>query len=184
LDDLYRRSVSRSLPAGSDFPSGRGDTNGKMEPSEPAGSEREKAIEDFWPESAHGADKSYKKQVLSLMQDRLKTLSDLKNTSYFFEDPKPDMSLIENNKPLAKLAPKRRAELLHQAVAALEKSDFTPEAVQATLNQLLTTTGEKPRILFSLIRIYLTWEAFSPELNRTIVQLGKEMVVRRLNKLS
>ncbi len=42
----------------------------------------------FWGGEAKNADESYKKRVLELAQDRLKTLQDLpKLTSYFFVEP-------------------------------------------------------------------------------------------------
>ncbi len=136
---------------------------------------------DFWPEVGKNAETDYKKQVLSLAQDRLKTLEDLRQFGYFFTDPEPNMELIEGNKQLRKLSPERRAELISQAKDALDATDFTPEAIQQTLNQLLETTGEKPGILFSLIRIYTTWAAFSPQLNDTLALLGKNTVLRRLS---
>lgn len=135
---------------------------------------------DFWPEVAASSDENYKKQVLAAMQDRLKTLADLKASGYFFEDPKVDMSLITSNKQLSKLSTERQGELINQARDVLASSDFSPEAIQDTLNKLLETTGEKPSTLFSLIRVYLTWSPYSPQLNDTISLLGREAVTRRL----
>ena len=74
--------------------------------------------------------------------------------------------------------------LLQQSKASLEKlTDWTPESIQHTLNQLLEETGQKPGVLFSLIRIYLTWAPFSPQLNDTMALLGKEMCLRRLSTI-
>lgn len=134
----------------------------------------------YWPKEAENSNDDYREKVLSLAQDRLKTLKDLEQFGYFFTDPQPNIELIESNKQLRKISPERRQELLSQASSALERSDFTPEAIQTTLNQLLETTGEKPGILFSLIRIYTTWAPFSPQLNDTLALLGKEAVLRRL----
>jgi glutamyl/glutaminyl-tRNA synthetase len=101
-------------------------------------------------------------------------------TSYFFETPTPDQELITGNKQLKKLSPDEITSLLTQAKAALETADFTPEAIQDSLNQLLETTGQKPGILFSLIRIAVSWAPFSPALNDTLATLGKEEVRQRL----
>lgn len=139
-------------------------------------------VGNYWPDSAKDAEREYKLKVLTLAQDRLKTLSDLQSFGYFFEDPTPNQELIENNKQLRKLTPERRQELLDLAKVALEKSDFTPEAIQETLNLLLETTGEKPGVLFSLIRIYTTWASFSPQLNDTLALLGQETVLRRMTE--
>jgi glutamyl-tRNA synthetase len=136
----------------------------------------------FWPESARNADEAAKKQVLALVQDRLKTLADLPVlTSYFFEEPAPDWQMITSNKQLAKLENQEVAQLLEAAKAALEASAFDPESLQETLNGLLETTGQKPGILFSLIRLAVSWAPFSPALNDTLAVLGKDTVVRRLS---
>lgn len=141
----------------------------------------ENRVRDFWPAEAANADEDYRRQVLALAQDRLKTLTDLPVlTSYFFAEPTPDWSMIDDNKQLKKLDRARQVELLTAARAALETADFTPEALQATLNTLLETTGEKPGTLFSLIRFALTWAPFSPALPETMATLGRDRVLARL----
>lgn len=138
-------------------------------------------VENFWPESAKDADEAYKKQVLALVQDRMKTLADLPMlTNYFFEEPTADWSLIETNKQLKKLPREEIISLISTSRDALEKSDWTPESIQESLNSLLETTGQKPGILFSLIRITTTWAPFSPQLNDTLALLGKEKTLARL----
>lgn len=139
-------------------------------------------IADFWPASAASASDDQKKQVLGLVQDRLKTLADLPMmTEYFFAEPTVNFTLITDNKQLKKLEFSEIQSLLTQAREALATSEFTPEAIQEALNQLLETTGQKPGILFSLIRIATTWAPFSPQLNDTLALLGKETVLRRLD---
>lgn len=136
---------------------------------------------DFWPESAANADDAKKKQILALVQDRLKTLKDLATlTDYFFTEPTPDWSMIDDNKQLSKVSREEINSLLTQAKSALEPSDFDAESIQNTLNSLLETTGQKPGILFSLIRIAVSWAPFSPALNETLTALGKETALRRL----
>lgn len=139
-------------------------------------------VENFWPEEATGSDEARKKQVLALVQDRLKTLADLPAASrYFFAEPAQDISLITDNKQLKKLEDAEVTALILATHEALENlTDWTPQAIQDTLNHLLETTGQKPGILFSLIRIVTTWAPFSPQLNDTLALLGKETVLQRL----
>lgn len=138
-------------------------------------------VGDFWPESAANADESYKKRVLVLVQDRLKTLADLPVlSSYFFEEPSIDWSLIETNKQLKKLDAGDVKDLLNQAHDALAQSDWNAQSIQDTLNHLLESTGQKPGIVFSLVRIATTWAPFSPQLNDTLALLGKDIVLERL----
>lgn len=139
-------------------------------------------VVDFWPESASTSTKEHKTAVLSLVQDRLKTLADLSvASSYFFETPTPNWSMADDNKQLRKLDQEERKNLLSQALAALEQSDFDASSVQDTLNQLLETTGQKPGILFSLVRLAVSWAPFSPALHDTIATLGKDETVTRIS---
>ncbi len=142
-------------------------------------------VENFWPEPANSASDEDKQQVLALVQDRLKTLADVPLlTSYFFEDPTPNWAMVTDNKQLGSLSTDEIKNLLTQATTRFESIDasaFTPEALQTTLNQLLEATGQKPGILFSLIRLAVSWAPFSPALNDTLAQLGKETTTRRLH---
>lgn len=138
-------------------------------------------VTDFWPAESGSTGPEYKKQILALVQDRLKTLADLPAlTSYFFTEPTPDMALIENNKQLKKLDPAEADRLITAAIDSLEQSDFTVDDLTNRLNALLGATGQKPGILFSLIRIHLTWAPFSPGLAETMATLGKDTTLRRL----
>ena len=137
----------------------------------------------FWGKEANSADVIYKKQVLTLAQDRLKTLQDLPAlTSYFFSEPKINLDLILNNKQLKKLTSEEQKKLLQISCNELNKiNDWTSENIQNCLNTLLEITNQKPGILFSLIRIATTWAQFSPQLNDTLALLGKDKSLDRLN---
>lgn len=142
-------------------------------------------VQDFWPASAQEASEESRQQVLALVQDRLKTLADLPVlTRYFFEEPSIDWSLISDNKQLGKLPKDEVTALLSAAHDAFATSEFAPESLQDTLNHLLETTGQKPGILFSLIRIAVSWAPFSPALNETLSVLGKDTVLKRLQQAS
>ena len=140
----------------------------------------------FWPESAKGSSDEYKIKVLSIIYDRLKTLSDLRDmTNYFFEDPRIDLDMLINNKFLKKLSESEIESLLKQTIAELTKiTDWNSENIQNTLNELLTETNKKPAELFSLIRITLSFAPFSPALNLTMEVLGKEISLSRLNAVA
>lgn len=139
-------------------------------------------VQDFWPSEAQTAEESYKHLVLSLIQDRLKTLGDLPLlSSYFFSEPSVDLSLIDSNKQLSSYSRAELIELLatsHEQLASLD--DFSTDTIQSCLNKLLEQTGQKPGVLFSLIRIAVSWAPFSPALNETLSTLGKDTVLSRL----
>lgn len=139
-------------------------------------------VEPFWPDVANSASEAEKKQILTLVHDRLKTLTDLSSlTSYFFSEPTPNWSMVDDNKQLSKLSREEAVTLLDSAKNALAASDFDADSLQATLNSLLETTGQKPAILFSLIRLAVSWAPFSPSLNDTLATIGKERTLARLD---
>jgi len=138
-------------------------------------------VRDFWPESANDADETYKKQVLKLVQDRLKTLSDMPLlTSYFFAEPTPDWNIIKDDKYIGKLDVSEVVSLLKTTLSTLSTGSFDATSLQQTLNSLLESTGSKPAVLFSAIRLAVSWAPFSPALNETLATLGQETVQKRL----
>lgn len=138
-------------------------------------------VQNFWPEEAATASDDYKKQVLGLTQERLKFFAELPDlTRFFFTDLPVNMELIDDNKQLKKLEHSELKALLEQAQTSLSASDFSVEDLQAKLNELLETTGQKPGILFSLIRVATTWAPASPGLAETLNVLGKAKSLSRL----
>ena len=140
----------------------------------------------FWPESAATASDEYKLQVLAIIYDRLKTLSDLRDiTAYFFSDPPIDTEMLINNKYLKKLSESELEELLKLTIAKLTALDtWNADILQTALNALLVDTGKKPAELFSLIRIAVSFAAFSPALHLTLAVLGRDASLARLNAVA
>ena len=140
----------------------------------------------FWPEVAKDFSDEYKLKVLSIIYDRLKTLSDLREmTTYFFEDPRIDLDMLINNKFLKKLSEAELEDLLKQSTAKLTNlKDWNADTLQEALNELLAETGKKPAELFSLIRIAISFAPFSPALNLTMEVLGREITLARLNAVA
>lgn len=139
-------------------------------------------VANFWPEEAGSATEEYKKQVLGLTQERLKYFKELPDlTKFFFIDLPVNPELISGNRQLGKLATSELKSLLETTKKMLEQSDFTSEDLTTRLNQLLEKTGQKPGILFSLIRIATTQAPASPALAETLAVLGKEASLRRVD---
>lgn len=139
-------------------------------------------VTDFWPVSASYHDETYRRQVLALVQDRLKTLADLPLLSdYFFQEPTVNWDLVDDNKQLKKLSREEQLNLISSARDMLATVEWTPEAIQQGLNDLLESTGQKPGSLFSLIRLATTWAPFSPQLNDTLALFGRERTLARLD---
>lgn len=140
----------------------------------------------FWPAVAAEYPEEYRIKVLSIIYDRLKTLSDLREmTEYFFADPKIDVDMIVGNKFLKKLSEAEIEGTLKVVISKLTAIDeWNAGTLQDALNDLLVETGKKPAELFSLIRIAVSFAAFSPALNLTLEALGKDVTLARLNSVA
>lgn len=139
---------------------------------------------DFWPTAADNYPDEYKQQVLSIIYDRLKTLSDLRTmTTYFFSEPDLDLAMITDNKFIKKIpSDVSLSSLLTATIDKLNNlSTWDANTLQDALNALLAETGRKPAELFSLIRIALSYAPFSPALNLTMSVLGKDTTLKRLS---
>ncbi len=136
----------------------------------------------YWPEQSNQKSADYKKSVLGLIQERLKYFAEIPElTNFFFEDLPINLELITSNKQLKKLDNQQLKTYLQKALEVLTDSDFSVNNLSDILNNLLETTGEKPGILFSLIRIATTWAPASPGLADTLSVLGKETTLRRIS---
>jgi len=140
----------------------------------------------FWPKEAAEYSEEYRLEVLSIIYDRLKVLSDLREmTGYFFVDPEVDVEMITGNKFLKKMSEAEIEGLLKQAVEKLSAvKDWTADNLQEALNELLVETERKPAELFSLIRLAVSFAPFSPALNLTLAVLGREVSLARLNAVA
>lgn len=140
----------------------------------------------FWPKIANDFSDEYKIKVLSIIYDRLKTLSDLREmTTYFFEDPRIDIDMLVNNKFVKKLSEAEIEELFKLTIVKLtDLKEWNADNIQIILNELLMETGKKPAELFSLIRIAISFAPFSPALNLTMDVLGRDITLARLNAVT
>lgn len=140
-------------------------------------------VADFWPAEAKDYPGDYQKQVLALVQERLKYFAELPElTLFFFKDLPINPALINEHKQLKKIEKTELKDMLEQARAILEQSNFREDDLTKRLNDLLEKTGQKPAVLFSLIRIATTQAPASPGLAETLAVLGKDTSSRRLGQ--
>lgn len=142
-----------------------------------------KHVAKFWPAEAAEANEDYRRSVLGLVQERLKFFKELPElTLFFFKDLPLNPELISSHKQLKKMQPSELEQLLKQAMDVLTASNFSLTDLSARLNKLLETSGQKPAILFSLIRIATTQAPASPSLAETLAVLGKVRSLARLEQ--
>lgn len=141
------------------------------------------AVESFWPAEANEYDQTYRLFVLGLVQERLKFFAELPElTRFFFIDLPIDPELLSTSKQLKKLDQSELRHLLELTLDKLSESTFEPTDLIERLNDLLETTGQKPAVLFSLIRIATTQASASPGLAETMAVLGKKRCLARIQQ--
>ena len=137
---------------------------------------------DFWPPIAAAANEDYKHQVLGLIQERLKFFAEIPAlTDFFFTDLPLNPELITSNKQLRKFSTAELQQWLQISRDSLKESDFSSVDLTNRLNGLLETTGQKPGVLFSLVRIATTQSPASPALAETMALLGKDRCLQRID---
>jgi len=144
-------------------------------------------VDGFWPAEAKESDENYRKEILGLVQERLKHFSELPElTSFFFTEPAIEkiLNLYKDpvDKQLKNFGSADIKPLLEATAKELEASDFSSDDLQNRLNNLLEGLVTKPGILFAALRIAVTGAKASPELFGTLHVLGKEKSLDRLQK--
>lgn len=125
---------------------------------------------DYWPESAQAATAEYRQQVLSLIHERLKFLSEIPSlTEFFFTEPEPPRTL----KP-------EELDWLKAALPELEASDFSEADLEHRLRDLAAQLEVSPGKLFMAIRQAITGTNVSPGLFETLHALGSTTTVKRI----
>jgi glutamyl-tRNA synthetase len=146
-----------------------------------------KMADNFWPPQAKVTNSEYKREILCLVQERLKHFSELPElTEFFFTEPTLEkvINLYKNpvDKQLKNLNATDINSLLGPTAIELRASDFSSDDLQNRLNGLLKKLDTKPGILFAALRIAITGSKASPELFGTLHVLGKEESLNRLQK--
>ncbi len=138
--------------------------------------------QDYWPAEAAEYDNDYKTRVLALVQERLKYFAELPElTRFFFVDLPVNPELISGHKQLKKLSSDELKPLLQSARDILADSTFDTDDLTTRLNALLESSGQKPAVLFSLIRIATTQSPSSPGLADSLAVLGKDRSLMRID---
>ncbi len=135
----------------------------------------------FLQEAGLRADLTTTRQLVPLIQERLKTLSEApKMVDFIFADEiEYDPALLVQKK----MTQDQARQVLARAIAALEAlPDFAPEAIEGTLRPLTEELGLKAREFFGTLRIALTGKEVTPPLIESMSIMGKEKVLFRLRK--
>jgi glutamyl-tRNA synthetase len=120
-------------------------------------------------------DESNKSKIVSLVQERVKTLGEFESLAgFFFEAPKKiDKKLFTNevNDHLGSAV---------KALSGVEKWDL--ETINSTLMKMIDDNNYKVGKFFMDLRIAITGSKFTPPINESIEILGKKETIERVEK--
>lgn len=122
-----------------------------------------KLLEPFLPKDA---DEAKVRQIIPIIKDRIKKLSDFESfAGFFFKEPLVDKKMLGKN----------YKEHLQKAIEVIEKN--------LPLDQAPKDYGFKVGDFFMDLRIAITGSRFTPPINESIVILGKNESLKRLESV-
>lgn len=127
-----------------------------------------------------GPERHYLRSVIELVRDRTRTLSELADSvSYFLGDDFPyDPNGAEKHFNSPEVA--RRLALAKSVLESIE--DFTPEEVERAYRDLAGRLNVSTAHLFHPTRLAVTGRMVGPGLFEVMALLGRERVLRRLDR--
>jgi glutamyl-tRNA synthetase len=133
----------------------------------------------FWPESAADYNNAYRREVLRLVQERLKFLAELPElTEFFFAEPTPSPELL--TKTLDAPTALNALNHAHRLLEAIPAPGWSETALEDAIRPLTGQLGLKTGQFFGLLRVALTGRTAAPGLFETIAVLGREATLGRL----
>ncbi|MCH7483660.1 MAG: glutamate--tRNA ligase [Chloroflexi bacterium] len=122
-------------------------------------------------------------QIAPLIQERIKTLTDVVEMADFFFTEGPldyEPATLLGKKSFAD-APQRAAEALASVIAAVEAlDDWSHEVLEGAVRPLAEEMGVKAGELFAVIRVAVTGKTAAPPLFETMAVLGRDVSLERL----
>jgi len=123
---------------------------------------------------------SYLRQISSLMQTRIETLTQFGDlTGFFFSDnvlPQPEVWIPKKRTPEETLA------FAQNQLAVLEASDWTHEALEGALKKLGEEESWSVKENFMLLRAIITGSTMSPPLLESMIVFGKARSLDRVRR--
>ena len=136
-------------------------------------------ILEFLPEG-HQADANFVRAALPLVRERMKTLHDFAPwTDFFFVER---VEFDQDSFRRTKLEPRVMRRLLKRCQRVFESvDDIQPERDEAALRQAADELGLKMGKFFMTLRVALTGKSVTPPLLESMVLLGREQCLARLD---
>jgi len=131
------------------------------------------------PEVKRPLSTDYAEQIMPLIQERAKTLTEVPDlVSFFFIDELDYDTSLLIGKNMSRESTIRALEVALERLGKLEA--FETETLEALLRPLAVELGLKTGQLFGVLRTAVTGRTAAPPLFQTMAVLGKEQCLRRI----
>jgi glutamyl-tRNA synthetase len=139
---------------------------------------RELSLEDLTARLEAFTGRSGLRGAVEISKEKIQTLADFwPLAGFIFDGPADDPAARE------KWLDEEGRAVLRDVRAALEPVDpFTLEAVQAALEAVVSARGAKPKQVFQPVRVALAGRPVSPGIFETLVVLGREESLARIDR--
>ncbi|MFC1700023.1 glutamate--tRNA ligase [Patescibacteria group bacterium] len=128
-------------------------------------------------------DKKYDLEVLELVRERMKVLSEWNElTDYFYSDPEIPADLLHKYSGSEEKTKEIVGKYL-DLYKNVDEKDWNFENLEKISHELLEGEGYKPKEAFMTLRVIVTGRSFSPPLFNTLEVLGKDNVVKRMSSI-
>jgi glutamyl-tRNA synthetase len=130
---------------------------------------------------ARPLDRSFVESLLPLVHERLKTLAEAAATLGFFfaDDVRPNPADI----PGRNSDPQKAIETLNASLELLKSAEpFEAGPLEEKFRALAESLGTKPGPMFTPVRVSVTGTTMAPPLFETIVAIGRERCVERIER--
>lgn len=130
-------------------------------------------IDLFKPYLPKDADNQFLNQITPLIKERIVKLSDINSfAGFFFAAPQVDTQLF---------GPKSKEHLAVAASTLKQVEVFDKLSLDSALAQCVADNNFKTGDFFMTLRIAITGSKFTPPINESMVVLGKDEVLQRIN---
>ncbi|MFH1502203.1 MAG: glutamate--tRNA ligase [Candidatus Eisenbacteria bacterium] len=120
------------------------------------------------------------RQVVAVIDDRLKTLRDILEFDWFFLASDVDYDSIAVSKVLSKPGADDILAGLHRELS--ESPEFTPEALEPLVRAFADEMGLSAGKVIQPLRVAVTGKTVSPGMFETLSLLGRDRVLKRIEK--
>lgn len=139
-----------------------------------------KQLEPFYSKHNIHEKGDYFLSVVALVQERLKTLDEAYELTHFMFGEEVE---VPNELLLSKLDDSSKTVLvLKESIKILNEINFEHDIIEKELRSLAAELSLSPKGVFQTIRVAICGTDVAPPLFQTIMVLGKERVIKRLEK--